>query len=213
MTGPTHAELVAKAQRLVQEKDEIESRITVYDQLLKSHNIGMTEQLTDSEGFPRADVDVWQVRNARVEIIKLQNDLKSIMGEIERAVHAVHAVHARARLEKESGVEISGGVIPSAAGQDSTALEPFASINGVAPDSPASEAGLARGDLVLKFGSVNGQTATKSEVLKLVSEVVNSNVDKSVEVLVRRNGSDINITVRPHTWSGRGLLGCHLVPA
>lgn len=51
----------------------------------------MQTALVDSDGFPRNDIDVLQVRHARHQIICLQNDLKSLMRDIESGLHAVHA--------------------------------------------------------------------------------------------------------------------------
>jgi hypothetical protein len=37
--------------------------------MIQQNKIGMTEPLVDNEGYPRADVDVYQVRHARHKII------------------------------------------------------------------------------------------------------------------------------------------------
>ena len=47
--------------------------------------------LTDSEGFPRADVDVHSVRIARQSLAQLQTDHVRVMKEIETAMFALHA--------------------------------------------------------------------------------------------------------------------------
>lgn len=83
MTGTTHAELVGKAQRLIREKDALEKHIQELEDVLKSvgsrsnmkylqwppilrhillikQGVGMNEPLTDAEGFPRADIDIYQ---------------------------------------------------------------------------------------------------------------------------------------------------------
>lgn len=46
----------------------------------------MRESLVDADGYPRNDVDVYQVRHARHQINTLQNDLKSLMKEIEKGL-------------------------------------------------------------------------------------------------------------------------------
>lgn len=51
----------------------------------------MNEPLVDADGFPRNDIDVYQCRNARHQIIYLQNDLKVLIKEIEKGLEAVHA--------------------------------------------------------------------------------------------------------------------------
>lgn len=46
----------------------------------------MRESLIDADGYPRNDIDVYQVRHARHQINTLQNDLKSLMKEIEKGL-------------------------------------------------------------------------------------------------------------------------------
>jgi 26S proteasome non-ATPase regulatory subunit 9 len=42
----------------------------------------METSLLSSEGFPRSDLDVVEVRTTRVKIIKLKNDLKYLLEEL-----------------------------------------------------------------------------------------------------------------------------------
>lgn len=77
--------------KLIAKKEQIERIINDCGQILAANkNVGMNESLLDAEGFPRADVDVHAVRQARHQIICLQNDLKVIMKEIEQGVINVH---------------------------------------------------------------------------------------------------------------------------
>lgn len=46
----------------------------------------MESPLVDADGFPRNDIDVYQVRHARHQIINLQNDLKALLKEIEKGL-------------------------------------------------------------------------------------------------------------------------------
>lgn len=73
-------------------KEQIDRAISDYGEILAANkNIGMNESLLDADGFPRADIDVYAVRQARHQIICLQNDLKVIMKEIEQGLTNVHA--------------------------------------------------------------------------------------------------------------------------
>lgn len=73
-------------------KEQIERSINDSGHILMANkNVGMNESLLDAEGFPRADIDVYAVRQARHQIICLQNDLKAIMKEIEQGLINVHA--------------------------------------------------------------------------------------------------------------------------
>ncbi|KAJ3294168.1 26S proteasome non-ATPase regulatory subunit 9 [Borealophlyctis nickersoniae] len=122
----------------------------------------------------------------------LRNDHKAKMAEIETALHAVHA-----QAKQESGLE----------GSRRSEDVPFAKVDGVDPEGPGAEAGIKRGDFIMRFGPVD---ATKQ--LKDIADVVNANENKPVRVLVKREEQIMTLIVTPHRWSGRGLLGCHLVP-
>lgn len=78
--------------KLIAKKEQIERAINDCGQILgANNNIGMNESLLDAEGFPRSDIDVYAVRQARHQIICLQNDLKTTMKEIEQGLINVHA--------------------------------------------------------------------------------------------------------------------------
>lgn len=81
-----------RVMELIKKKEQIERTINDYGQVLSANNnIGMNESLVDQFGFPRNDVDVYQVRQARNQINCLQNDLKSLMKEIEEGLIETHA--------------------------------------------------------------------------------------------------------------------------
>lgn len=85
----SHREEVMK---LIAKKEQMERSINDLGQILAANkNVGMNESLLDAEGFPRADIDVYAVREARHKIICLQNDLKATMSEIEKGLISVHA--------------------------------------------------------------------------------------------------------------------------
>ena len=63
-------------------KDAIEAEMEAQLSILQSNAVTIDTPLVDSEGFPRADIDVWAVRHARVRIIELRNDLKALMDEM-----------------------------------------------------------------------------------------------------------------------------------
>ncbi len=109
----------------------------------------------------------------------------------------------------------------------STVQIPFAVIDAVAPDSPASEANLCNGDLITQFGSIN---YLNHRNLQALMEAVHGAYEKKkpieITVLRRRRMSvehDIphlveagvrvsrTVEIIPRPWGGRGLLGCHIV--
>ena len=113
------------------------------------------------------------------------------------------------------------------------ALAPFARVDAVAANSPASAAGLKEEDLILKFGAINHTNHNHLRAIAaIVPEVAATN--DGIEVTVRRrhhrshhhhgqqpssnqgnsNGENeiLKITLVPKPWEGRGLIGCHIVP-
>lgn len=114
-----------QARTLMAQKDDIETQLEAQISILKANDVTMQTPLVDREGFPRADIDVYAVRNARVRIIELRNDLTAVTDALAKALEVVYDP-ALVKQEVGSGSE--------------TALKPFAVVEGVAPGSPAFEA-------------------------------------------------------------------------
>ena len=104
----------------------------------------MSNSLVDLQGFPRSDVDVYTIRHTRAQLIRLSNDHASLLKQIEQGLHQLHSL---AKLQNISQLESPAHLIP------------FARVDGVAPESPASEAGLLRDDLLLQFASLKSTNA------------------------------------------------------
>jgi len=210
--------------------------------------------LVDDEGFPRADIDVWDVRVKRNRLACIETDHAELMKRIEEVVQQLHQ-EAKAKAafrdtsSSSSSSSSSSNVAPPAEGRqpplpttttsssstrthEPTAMEeeeageeeggtpkqPFALIDQVFRASPAEEAGLKAGDMLVTFGSVD--TENHSNFTAIVNLVQNS-VGRPVRVVVQRKGEEggtgrssssrrVTLSLIPHTWSGRGLLGCHL---
>ncbi|XP_059374127.1 26S proteasome non-ATPase regulatory subunit 9-like [Carassius carassius] len=186
---------------LIKRKDDIEEQIKAYSDMLKTEGVGMDAPLVDVEGFPHADVDLYKVRTARHNISCLQNDHKAIMVEIEEALHKLHA-SARIKPEKDER--------KMEATEEAVSLsDPFALLDAVTQGSPAFQAGLRVGDEIIEFGSVNTQNFRN---LHDVASVVQHSEGKSLRVGLLRSGQEMHLNLTPKQWSGRGLLGCNLVP-
>ncbi|XP_061116995.1 26S proteasome non-ATPase regulatory subunit 9 [Conger conger] len=190
-------------QNLVKKKDSIEEQIKEYYDVLKDQGVGTEGPLVDEEGYPRADVDVRQVRTARHSISCLQNDHKAIMVEIEEALHRLHAAEKAKR--EEEGAPASAQAME----QDAPLPPPFARVDTITPGSPASQAGLCVGDEIIEFGSVN---TGNFKTLQNIASIVQHSEGKSLSIAVIRGEQKVHLGLTPQRWSGRGLLGCNIVP-
>ena len=101
-------------------------------------------------------------------------------------------------LDKSVAIDAS-----SAMDADFDIGRPFAIVDEITELSPAAEDGLQLGDQILKFGNVEGG---ESLLPRLAAEAQQKQ-GEAVPLVVLRQGSLINLTVTPRTWSGRGLLG------
>ncbi|XP_048412120.1 26S proteasome non-ATPase regulatory subunit 9 isoform X2 [Stegostoma tigrinum] len=161
---------VADVQQLVKKKDAIEAQIKAYYDILEGQNkAGMDEPLVDIEGYPRTDINVYEVRTARHNIICLQNDHKALMKQIEEALHQLHA-HDREKHRLDEAE-----VHSEAVEQENRLPSAFAKVDTVSPGSPAY-------------------------------------ISKPLNITVIRNGQNVHMNLTPQRWSGRGLLGCNIIP-
>ena len=65
------------ARQLMERKDAIQVELDAQFSILSANQSTMQSPLVDREGFPRADIDVFAVRHARVKIIELRNDMNA----------------------------------------------------------------------------------------------------------------------------------------
>ncbi|KAJ8596657.1 hypothetical protein M405DRAFT_757208 [Rhizopogon salebrosus TDB-379] len=204
---PSPTNPVEHARALMSQKENIEAELDAQFSILKANNSDMTTPLVDSEGFPRADLDIYAIRHARRRINELRNDYKDVMNEIEKALQAVYDPSTIA-----PSPTISEGVAQHNGTEDVESLSAFARVDGVAPSSPAAEAGLRREDLILKFGSLTRSSFTATS-LQPLADLVSVNENREIQVIVSRSEEIITIKLIPRNgWGGRGMLGCHIIP-
>lgn len=201
---------VSDIQELIRRKEEIEAQIKAnYDVLESQKGVGMNEPLVDCEGYPRSDVDLYQVRTARHNIVCLQNDHKAVMKQVEEALHQLHA------RDKEKQARDTAEAREEALSRDRGPREglgppqAFARVNSISPGSPASIAGLQVDDEIVEFGSVNTHNF---QSLQNIGSVVQHSEGKPLNVTVNRRGEKHQLRLVPTRWAGRGLLGCNIVP-
>ncbi|GAA5816215.1 hypothetical protein MFLAVUS_009741 [Mucor flavus] len=201
------SELMKQAKDLIERKDTIEKELRDLEDRLLEAGIGMTEPLVDSAGFPRSEVDVHTVRTNRNLIIRLRNDHKEIMSDIEKVLHKVH----EAKREGQASAPAPTAVAEE---EDTMVVDEvpaaFAIVNAVAPDSPAYSAGLRRNDRILKFGHLDHSNHQR---LQALNAFIGQSEHRPLPVSFLRDGEVMEATVTPRSgWGGRGTLGCHLLP-
>ena len=175
--------------------------------------VGIKGLLVDSMGFPRSDIDLYNVRNKRQRLAVINTDHKALMKEIEKALHEFQSDNFQ-NLSTSQSVESE---IPTNVDRmDPTGLphlslftKHFAIIDEILTGSPSCDAGLLNGDELIAFGYVNYRT---TDAINAVPTVVRENVNGCISVTIRRLGNIINLELYPKVWAGRGLLGCHLSP-
>ncbi|KAF9463050.1 hypothetical protein BDZ94DRAFT_1282702 [Collybia nuda] len=191
-----------QARALMQRKENIEAEIEIHISTLQANDSTLQSPLVDSDGFPRADIDVYAVRGARVRIIELRNDLKDVMNSIGKALEGIYDPAHNDATETTTRVNMAEDESP----------RPFARVDAVAPGSPAAEAGLQREDLVIKFGQLNYRTFTSSS-LQPLADIVASNENRRISIKILRAAEPVFLNLIPRKgWGGRGMLGCHIVP-
>jgi len=181
-------------------KANMEQKINTLGTVLSSNNVGMDDPLVDHEGFPRNDIDVYQVRKARHDIICLQNDLKDVIRKIEDGLHKLHAEQA----EKANAQ-------PRHTPEERRA-KAFLRLDIVEKGSQAEIAGLRTGDLITDFGSIR---KTNFNDMASIATLVKNSIGKALKIRLLRGLSlaQYDILLVPRDVEGRGpKLGCKIVP-
>ncbi|KAE8162176.1 hypothetical protein BDV40DRAFT_265780 [Aspergillus tamarii] len=205
---------------LMQEKERIEEELSALSSVLTSHGVNMNSSLTTFDDFPRADIDVAQIRTIRAKIIRLRYDHKEVMKYLEKGIHDHFSNLQRAQGDTSSASNTDGSsriqsnLIGNSSSEAAMFGPPFAIVNSVAAASPADQAGLKAGDKIRSFGIINW---INHERLSKVAELVQQNEGRTLIVKALRqdgvNARELDLELVPRRgWGGRGLLGCHLVP-
>jgi 26S proteasome non-ATPase regulatory subunit 9 len=224
-----------KTLKLIRAKDAIEAELKSLAEELNSTS-AEGPATVDNEGFPRADLDVYDVRQKRHRFNCLQTDHKQIMASIEEVrAQSVTELSAdpppppyqnqgKEDLNLSSVLDvISHSTTTKTDTTDSGAsmeelANAFAIVNEVAPGGPAEEAGLLVNDLLFKVGDIDYQNHRN---LAAVGQLIQASEGQTVPIIVLRqplaslaleNYQPVEIALTPQSWAGRGLLGCHLLP-
>ncbi|KAI0452764.1 hypothetical protein F5B21DRAFT_324381 [Xylaria acuta] len=199
---------------LQQKKDNMEAELKALGGVLDSHGVNMETPLITRDGFPRADIDVAQIRTTRSRIIHLKNDYKDLMNAIEKHLHE-HFASLQDIGDVASNPNHTNQSVMMGDSIPETLEIPFAKVNSVVAGSPAEAAGLKAGDEIRNFGYVN---KSNHDGLKKVGECVQGNEGQRVLVKISRRTDagtrqELQLYLTPQrNWGGRGLLGCHILP-
>lgn len=181
--------------------------------------------LVDEEGFPRADANIFSVREARQRAVMLRNDCRAVDAALAVALEKLHAAQALAGSAKLPPAQEA----PSSKLHEAPASlqapapiswgQPFARVGSVSARSPAAVAGLQPGDRLVAVGILAvADAGGLAPTLQTVAHEVASARNGSLPVVVLRRGHAgedeiVSLLVRPREWvGGQGLLGCMLLP-
>lgn len=185
-------------------KNEIESQLSLlFDILSNQYKADMSTSLLTDDGYPRNDIDVVGIRLIRVKIIRLRNDVKLVYSLLETKLIE--------KFEQQKGSTVSETSIePEQTRPSPVYTIPFAIVSEVVPHGPASTSGLNEGDQIIAMDDIH---AANHNRLTNISLKVRDSVDKSLAVVVLRDGTRQTLDLKPtDKWDGRGLLGCRLLP-
>lgn len=77
---------------LQDKRKKIEDEIKLNKIVLENNKVGMKDSLTDKDDYPRTDIDVFAVRQARSKIIHLENDAKSLIDVMQSKLEDLHSL-------------------------------------------------------------------------------------------------------------------------
>eukprot|EP00744_Colponema_vietnamica_P014611 GILI01020449.1.p1 GENE.GILI01020449.1~~GILI01020449.1.p1 ORF type:complete len:313 (+),score=47.65 GILI01020449.1:967-1905(+) len=214
------------------QRDQLELKSKSALAFLQSTPVGVTGKLIDEEGFPRADVDIYAVREARHTLACNKNDLIEVMNAMQKKLEQLH------EATREETVRSLGGAVrdPNVRGQSSSEAKPLAEnkisqpaaprpapdapkaflvVAAVAPNSPAAIAGLRAGDHIHKFGDV-GFDLFAAEGMQSLAAFTRANEGQTVAILVSTPDISTQLLVEhfivPRRWAGNGLIGAEFDP-
>ncbi|MFH4979670.1 hypothetical protein AB6A40_006379 [Gnathostoma spinigerum] len=190
--------------KALSDRDELDRLIADYEGVLASHGITLDTPLVDEEDYPLANVDIYAVRPVRRDLIRARNDRIALTVKIEKMLHELHSSCGGSKPPSDTtNATVEKPVVHR------TSNEVFARIGVVSPYSPADNAGLRGGDCLIQFGPFH---AGNLDDIKQMLEFIQDSIEKPIRLTVVRGERPIRLELTPRYWSGRGLLGCSVIP-
>lgn len=187
---------LAELNALNADKKKVETRIEELLDELKTMNVSRDDPLVTKDGFPRNDIDVNAARAARVELIRLENDFKSLDSQISVLVKEVFTLK-RAQKSANSS-QASNATKPAE-------LREICKIRTLVSGSCGSEAGLQADDRVLVFNDAKSIAQFPAELVK------SQQTESPIKIIVYRPSTEEKLSFNVVVPVGRSL-GCHFVP-
>lgn len=164
--------------------------------------------VVDSDGFPRADIDIPAIRTKRNRLAMLQNDHKALMADIESQLHELHAVSQLEGMAVGPSTEPSESSLsqssPSSGGKagdrdgvhrtspgvlvavDSAAM---CGIRSVEQGSVAFRSGFLPNDELMQVAQLHaGSSQYQQYGMKSLVDIVRKSVHERTLFVVRRKG-------------------------
>ena len=213
--------------KLDKERKKLEEKIASLTEFLNGPGMpGVDGSLIDRDGFPKPGLDPVTIRTVRLDLICTQNDLKNLMEKIEKKM-ASYFEEINNKKSEEIEEEPKKNIFNNKEEKTTDAVdedknkendmeqnmkEAFAKIVSVEIGSPAEEAGLKPEDHIINFNGVLYKGVSHNPLITL-SEIVKNKIGEEIPVsIVRKNKDNIlhmeKLNIIPHTWNGRGVLGC-----
>ena len=213
--------------KLDRERKKLEEKIASLTEFLNGPGMpGVDGSLIDRDGFPKPGLDHVTIRTVRHDLICTQNDLKNLMEKIEKKM-ASYFEEINNKKSEEIEEEPKKNIFNNKEEKTTDAVdedknkendmeqnmkEAFAKIVSVEIGSPAEEAGLKPEDHIINFNGVLYKGVSHNPLITL-SEIVKNKIGEEIPVsIVRKNKDNIlhmeKLNIIPHTWNGRGVLGC-----
>ena len=214
--------------QLDKEKKKWEEKIASLTEYLTGPGMpGVDGSLIDKDGFPLQGIDHVTIRTVRHDLICTQNDLKNLMEKIEKKMAIYFEELNNNKKTEEIKEESNKNIINNREEKTADAVdedqnkkndmeqnmkEAFAKIVSVENGSPAEEAGLKPEDHIINFNGILYKGVSHNPLITL-SEIVKSKIGEEIPIsIVRKNKDNIlqleKLNIIPHTWNGRGVLGC-----
>lgn len=179
-------------QEVMELKKLIEDELIAHVSDLESHGVDLETPLVTDDGFPRADIDVYQIRHLRRNINMLQNDLAEVLAR----AHILLSEHFERGISSRNDLGVESR---------SASFAIFYEVN---RGGPIGQAGIRDMDRLIAMDDID---ASNHQKLTSISRHVAANEGKKIRVYIDRDGKRLEFTVIPsRNWPGKGLLGCRL---